>query len=96
MRLSASGREYATLPVGGALADVDLDVSFDGGTTWHRADRPSDSAARVLVAGPTATGNPPGTAVLRMGRNPLAVRLSSSPEVVIREAGTIYVFALDK
>lgn len=91
MRLHRSGREYASFPVN-VPASVGLDVSFDRGTVWVRADRPSDSTARVLVAGPDATANPAGTVVLQLGPNDALFRLQASPESVIRSApGTVFV-----
>lgn len=94
MRLPASGREYATFPVNVPLT-VPLDVSFDGGATWTVLTRPSDDTAQALLAGPTASENPPSTVVLGLGHHRAAIRLNANPEVVIREAGEIFVFDLE-
>jgi hypothetical protein len=91
VRLPASGREYASWPVN-APASTPLDVSADDGISWHPTERPADNVARVLVAGPSAPSNPPSALVLPLGRNDLLLRLSSTPEVVVRRAGTIVVF----
>lgn len=90
LHLPASGREYARFPVN-VPASTALEVSFDG-VAWAAMERPNDSTARVLVAGPAATGNPTGTPVLTPGHNVALVRLISNPEVVIRSAGSIYVY----
>ncbi|WNO26020.1 hypothetical protein SEA_WILDWEST_1 [Arthrobacter phage Wildwest] len=90
LHLPASGREYARFPVN-VPASTALEASFDG-VTWAAMERPNDSTARILVAGPAATGNPLGTPVLTLGHNAALVRLTSNPEVVIRSAGSIYVY----
>lgn len=92
--MPSTGREYATIPVN-VPATVPLEVSFDGGLVWHPATRPTDWACRILVAGPNAapsTTEP--TVALHAGYNPVTVRLAGNPELVIREAGTIFVFTL--
>lgn len=90
MNLATSGREYAHFPVALA-ATTALSASFDGGVTWAVMERPSDTEARVLVAGPEATSNPVGTVVLQAGRNPALIRLTAGQESVIRPAGGIFV-----
>lgn len=90
MRLSTIGREYARFTVA-VPATTPLDVTFDGGTTWVAMERPSNTEARVLVAGPNAVNNPVGTVVLPAGRNPVHIRLVASSENVVRTAGSIYV-----
>lgn len=91
MRLASTGREYARFTVS-APAALPLDVSVDGGLTWAAMERPSDTEARVLVAGPASLDNPAGTVMLAAGLNPVLVRLASTPEVVIRPAGVIHVY----
>lgn len=89
MRLPVNGREYAHFAVN-VPASVALEVSFDG-LVWTPLARPDDATAAVLVAGPDATDSPPGTVVLTRGSHQAVVRLVALPEIVIRQAGTIYV-----
>lgn len=91
MRIASNGREYAKWAVT-APESVALDVTFDG-VIWYPLERPADDQARLLVAGPDAISNPAGTVVLAPGFNSASIRLVSSPESVVRAAGTIYVFA---
>lgn len=90
MKLSTIGREYAHFTVSVSQATA-LTVSFDNGTTWTAMERPSNTEARVLVAGPSATGNPVGTVALAAGRNAVLIRLVASSESVVRAAGSIFV-----
>lgn len=91
LTLPAAGREYATWAVAGADIAVALEVSFDAGVTWTATDRVDAGTARILVAGPTATGNPVGTVVLPVGRHLARIRATDTPEVAIRDAGAIDV-----
>jgi hypothetical protein len=90
VKLSAIGREYAHIPVVTAIG-VSVEVSFDNGLTWNSAERPSDTEARVLVAGPDAQSNPAGTVVLDLGRHPVHVRVLPASEDIIRPVGYIQV-----
>lgn len=90
MKLDPAGREYATWSVN-APAGTALEASFDNGTTWHAMERPTEGTARILVAGPQASDNPAGTAVLTRSGHTVIIRLTDTPETVIRDAGTIYV-----
>jgi hypothetical protein len=90
LRLSAEGREYASWTVTGADADTTLAVTFDDGAAWHDLEV-TGTTARVLVAGPDATGNPTGTVVLAAGRNVAKIRATDNPEVVVRGGGVIDV-----
>lgn len=90
MNLAPDGREFANWIVTGADEDTTLEVTFNDGTTWHPLER-TGTSARVLVAGPTATGNPGGTVVLAVGRNTARIRATDNPEVVVRRGGAIDV-----
>ena len=92
MRLATTAREPAVFPVSAAV-EVPLEVSFDGGLTWHPMAR-DDGTATVAVAGPDAEDNPPDAVVLHSGHNPAAIRLTNVPWVVIREAGEVFVYTL--
>jgi hypothetical protein len=100
MQLDPAGREFARWPVenpdaltleftvNGAtwyptLVDPDPPAIPTGFTGWVRTTNP--------VAGPAATGNPAGTAVLALGRNYATLRAIDSPEIVIRSGGAIDV-----
>lgn len=85
-----AGREYVTATVDGAPDGSALEVSVDGGATWHPTTRDGDTI-RFLAAGPDATDNPPGTIALPAGRSLVRVRLVDNPEVVIRGAGALDV-----
>jgi hypothetical protein len=91
VRLSTTGREYASWTITGADTDTALSVSFDKGATWHNLTV-TGSTAKILVAGPTATDNPPGTVVLTTGRNTATIRATDNPEVVVRGGGTVDVY----
>jgi hypothetical protein len=89
MNLPRNGREYAHADIAGLAEDVTLQASLDG-TTWAPVTRDGDTV-RLLVAGPDATGNPPGTLVLPLGRSMLTVRAEDNPEVVVRSWGPFTV-----
>lgn len=65
------------------LTDLDL--------TQAEVDAGTARVARVLAAGPAATGNPAGTAVLASGRRFGTIRQVGQPEVLYRPAGAIDV-----
>lgn len=97
IELSRSGREYIYWPFwsSGALTAVDIKVDVDWvpmvKTTEYSPDVPVAAGAqwfRALVAGPLATSNPAGTAV--MSRDAAVMfRIQRSPEVIIRPGGNI-------
>jgi hypothetical protein len=84
-----TGREYITWPITGADPGTALEASTGG--DWFPLERPTTTTARILAAGPEATGNPPGTLVLAIGRNRVTIRATDTPELVIRSGGDIYV-----
>ena len=86
MKLARAAQEYARFPVDGAPSDAaPLEVSFDGGPWNEMRWEPGNTSASVLVSGPDVP-NPDGV-VLKAGRNVPAVRLTDTPEVVIRSTG---------
>ena len=94
MTLDAAGIEYAHWPV---TSDVTLNnppqarvAGVLHPTEWAAAATGNTRVCRLLVQGPTATG---GGVVLAAGRNALALVITDTPEVVIRDAGSIYVTA---
>ena len=87
--LKAGGVEYihwtatglpASPPVGSVQA------SIDGGTTWHTATV-VDSVVSLLVASPTSTAPDPTAVEATAGTREMLVRLTDTPEVVIRSGG---------
>lgn len=91
MQIPSTGREYATWTITGADTDTALAVSFDGGEEWHDLERPDDTTARILVAGPAAEGSQAGAVVLRFGRNAATIRAADTPEIVVRAGGHVDV-----
>lgn len=87
MRLDRRGQEYAHFPVTGAPANAAaLEVSFDSGATWQVTTWNTDkTVASILVAGPSLTA--PAGVVLPLGRTQPLLRLTDTPEVVIRTTG---------
>ena len=91
MQIKPTGREYATWTITTSDPVTDLEVTFDDGTTWAAMTAVDTTTFRVLVAGPDATTNPAGTVILALGRHFAQIRAVDSPEVIIRDAGTIDV-----
>lgn len=95
MKIPPGGREYVRIPATGVpTAAGTLEVSVDGGATWHATTWEGTGAertARFLAASPTATANPAGTVVLAAGRNIITARLADTPEIVFRGVGPIDV-----
>jgi hypothetical protein len=92
MDIDRTGREWAHWPIVATPPDGQLEVSFDGGTTWTPMQRVDATTVRVLVAGPNAVGEQPAeTAILTLGRNVATVRAVAAPEILVREAGIITV-----
>ena len=90
MTITARGREYASWTVTGISDVTGLEAQFDLGT-WGPMERPTIGTCRVLVAGPLALVNPPDTIVLSVARHTVAIRATDTPEIVIRDAGSITV-----
>jgi len=61
----------------------DLDVSFDGGTTWAAMEKLSATTARVTVKGPDATPNPAGVVALALGVFGVVIRYSPTDRAII-------------
>lgn len=62
------------------------DCTPPGETTWT-------GVVRLLVAGPTAAANPPGTVVLALGVHPAQVRFTDLPKILILDGGSIDIIA---
>lgn len=87
MRLDRRGQEICHFPVTGAPANAaPLVISFDAGTTWQAMTWNADkTVASILVAGPSLTA--PTGVVLPLGRTQPLLRLTDTPEVVVRTTG---------
>ncbi|RHA43671.1 hypothetical protein [Cellulomonas rhizosphaerae] len=90
MKLDPASREYATWPLAAIPDGGGLEVTFDEGATWHGLTV-IDDEARILIAGPDATGNPGETVVLPRGFHYPRIRATISPELLVRAAGEINV-----
>lgn len=104
MDLAPDARDFAHWNY---VADFDptlatVEVSIDG--VWYPASsftvevsqcRPGvnqwTGVVLLLVAGPLAVANPPGTVVLGYGNHPAEVRFTLSPKIVVLDGGSIEV-----
>lgn len=94
VQIPATGREWVTWTLADAPAGM-IQVSIDGGVTWHDCERPTVTTARVLVAGPDADSNPTGALVLTEARSVLAyLKVVTDSEVIIRAAGYLVAEAM--
>ena len=95
MDLPFAGIEYAHHQVTGIPDNAcQLELSYDGGTTWDLAEWVGDGperTARILLAGPAATTPPAEAVTLTAGPHYVRARLTDTPEVVIRDAGVVDV-----
>lgn len=95
MRLDRAERKEIRWPFS-SDADPPLataDVCLAG--EWHEASVEGVGDATVvmlLVAGPDATGNPAGTAVLPTGLHWARIRFLDNPEILVESGGPIAVF----
>lgn len=87
--IPAAGREYVRAYLTAAPDDARLEVTLDGGATWHPTTRDGD-VVTFLVAGPDAAPHDDAL-VLPLGRTRVHVRAVDNPEVVIRLAGALDV-----
>lgn len=91
MELHRTSREYATWTLSGAPADSPVEVSLDGGKTWHLCERTDEATARILLAGPEATAGVAPAVTLQPGRYRATLRVTDDPEVVVRDTGHVTV-----
>lgn len=89
MNLAAAGREYINWPYTSDSEITSADVWLNN--AWWPATITS-SDVTLLIAGPRAASNPGGTVVLPMGTHAVQVRFNDTPELVVRDAGTIVVY----
>lgn len=89
MRLDREAVEYVTWP-----ATVDAPVAGPVTVWLAGAWQPATwdgSTVKVLCAGPDVASPPAGAVVLPLGRNTARVQFADTPEVVVRDGGTITV-----
>jgi hypothetical protein len=90
MELQRWERKYVPWAITAPTGAV-LEVTFDDAVTWYPLTV-ADGYARVLVAGPDATGNPAGTVVLGAGQDHRAhVRATVPPEAEGEYAGVVTI-----
>lgn len=88
MRIDSAGRETVKWPYTADYAVTAVDILLAG--TWTPATvTPAD--VRLLIAGPTATGNPAGTVVAPLGINAVKLRFVDLSEVIVRDGGVINI-----
>ena len=87
--LRPGGVEYVHWTATGLPVDPpigSIEASIDGGTTWHAATLDGTTVS-LLVASPTAVGPDSSAVVATLGGREMLVRLTDTPEVVIRSGG---------
>lgn len=86
-------RQLLTWTVDVLPEGADLEVSFDGGDSWHLLTSYEDGPG-LYVAGSEATGDSPsGTVVLDAGEYAVLIRAVDDPEVTTARAGWVHVNA---
>lgn len=68
-----------------------VEISLDGGFTWHPATAVVGSVAQLLTAHPAAVDPALAAVPALLGLNTTKVRLADNPEVLVRPAGRLYV-----
>ena len=89
MNLDRAGREYYALEIVTDPPVASWEATFDAGLTWD-AGTTTTGVTRWLVAGPDATLGS-AVAMLALGATKPKIRATSNPEVIVRDAPTIYV-----
>jgi hypothetical protein len=94
MKIPRDGREYAKWslsggPEGGAY-EVKFDYPDNTESAWIAVETVSQSLVRILVRGPDAASGA-GAVVLPLGNTSARLRLTDSPEIILRPAGEIEV-----
>lgn len=79
IKIYSDGREIAHFPYESDFVPGAVDVQIDG--VWYPAT--IGPPATLVVAGPDATGNPPGTIVLEVGDHYMRIRFTDNPELLI-------------
>jgi len=87
--LPRAGREFFHWPISGLPADAGaLELFIAGG--WHPVTIATDQASfSLLLQGPLAPTDEPTAVVVPIDQSDMRVRLTDSPEIVIRTAGYI-------
>ena len=94
MKMSAYGKEFATVGVEGAPSGATFQLSMDGGENWAAMTDMGSGNHRILLVGSLVEGDPDaGAIVLAPGFYQGQIRLESTPEIIIRHAGDVLVEA---
>lgn len=89
MHLPNAGEEYARILFSDLPDGAAVEVSVDDQETWHLAEPGTvPNEVRILLRGPAA---PSTDGLLVALQSRLWVRVTDSPELVIRDAGIIVV-----
>lgn len=89
MKFDRQSREYVFWPITGQPEGAEFEVTFDDGATWLPMET-VEGGARTLLAGPDVDQGG-AEAVLPLGRTMVELRLTDTPEVVVRGGGVIDV-----
>lgn len=96
MKLPRDGQEYANWTVTGGPDDGTYQVKITkpdaSHTGWLSAELVTPTRIRLLVAGPSKTSPDGSATVLPLGTNGVEIRLTDTPEDVLRPGGSIEVF----
>lgn len=89
MKLHRASTEYVHVDIDGAPFDAaPLEMSFDNGGSWYPTQWNSEmTTISILIAGPDSSAL--GDVVLPAGRHPVMVRLTDTPEVVVRSTNGV-------
>lgn len=94
MRIPRDGREYAKWTISGGPEDGTYEVKFDypdaTESDWFPVDVVTPSLVRVLLRGPDGADGE-GALPLPLGNTTAVLRLTDSPEIILRPAGEIEV-----
>jgi len=91
MKIDRGGQEYVRYPITGApVSPGPVEITFDDEVTWMPMLWSSDfKTASVLVSGPNVAV--PSGVVLALGVHRAKLRLTDTPEIVIRSAGSVTI-----
>lgn len=90
LTLDRRARKFVRWVVDASDPDLTYTLNLGRDTVWHPMERVG-STVRVLVAGPDATDNPPGTIVAPLGASVCTIRVPDTPEVDVAPHGVIVV-----
>ena len=89
IHLAPGSVEFLHWATTGLPETATVDVSLDGGATWHPATVGQDGTLTLLVRHPETVGADPAAVPAPAGSALMSVRVTDDPEIVIRPGGTI-------